>query len=71
MGDDVEVFIKDNGIQLPILVEEYIEGDVVYTVEAVSYNKKHSILAISAEIFCQNGNLPLKKCINQKKQIDG
>lgn len=51
IGDDVEVFIKDNGIQLPILVEEYIEGDLVYTVEAVSYNKKHSILAISAEIF--------------------
>jgi predicted ATP-grasp superfamily ATP-dependent carboligase len=51
IGDDVEVFIKDNGIQLPILVEEYIEGDLVYTVESVSYNKKHSILAISAEIF--------------------
>jgi hypothetical protein len=50
-GDDVEVFIKDYGIQLPVLVEEYVEGDVVYTVEAVSYNKKHSILAISAEIF--------------------
>ncbi len=32
-------------------MEEYIEGDVVYTVEAVSYNKKHSILAISAEVF--------------------
>lgn len=51
IGDDVEVFIKDNDIQLPILVEEYVEGDVVYTVEVVSYNKKHSILAISAEIF--------------------
>lgn len=38
-GDDVGVFIKDNGIQLPVLVEEYIEGDVVYTVETVSYNK--------------------------------
>ncbi|SFC66886.1 ATP-grasp domain-containing protein [Bacillus sp. OV322] len=50
-GNDVEVFIKDNGIQLPVLVEEYVEGDVVYTVEAVSYNKKHSILAISAEVF--------------------
>lgn len=50
-GDNVEVFIKDNGIQLPVLVEEYVEGDVVYTVETVSYNKKHSILAISAEIF--------------------
>lgn len=51
IGDDAEVFIKDNDIQLPILAEEYVEGDVVYTVEAVSYNKKHSILAISAEIF--------------------
>lgn len=51
IGDDIEGFMKDNGIQLPILVEEYVEGDVVYTVEAVSYNKKHSILAISAEIF--------------------
>lgn len=51
MGADVEVFIKDNRIQLPILVEEYVEGDIVYTVEAVSYNKKHSILAISAEVF--------------------
>lgn len=50
-GDDVEVFIKENGIQLPVLVEEYIEGDIVYTVETVSYNKKHSILAISAEVF--------------------
>ncbi len=50
-GDDVEVFFEENGIQLPVLVEEYIEGDVVYTVEAVSYNKKHSILAISAEVF--------------------
>lgn len=50
-GDDVEVFIKDNGIQLPILVEEYVDGDIVYTVEAVSYNKKHSILALSTEIF--------------------
>ncbi|GKU79117.1 ATP-grasp domain-containing protein [Paenibacillus sp. L3-i20] len=49
-GDDVEAFIKNNRIQLPILVEEYVEGDVVYTVEAVSYNKNHSILAISAEI---------------------
>lgn len=38
-GDDVEVFIKENGIQLPVLVEEYIEGDIVYTVETVSYNK--------------------------------
>lgn len=51
IGDDIEGFMKDNGIHLPILVEEYVEGDVVYTVEAVSYNKKHSILAISAEIF--------------------
>ncbi|GAB0167857.1 ATP-grasp domain-containing protein [Lysinibacillus sp. CTST325] len=51
IGDDVERFIKDNGIQLPVLVEEYVEGDVVYTVEAISYNKKHSILAVSAEIF--------------------
>ena len=50
-GDDVEVFIKDNGIQLPVLVEEYVEGDVVYTVETVTYNRNHSILAISAEIF--------------------
>jgi len=54
IGDDIEGFMKDNGIQLPILVEEYVEGDVVYTVEAVSYNKKHSILAISAEIFKEN-----------------
>ncbi len=38
--DDVGVFIKENGIQLPVLVEEYIEGDIVYTVETVSYNKK-------------------------------
>ncbi|WP_313799037.1 ATP-grasp domain-containing protein [Cytobacillus sp.] len=51
IGDDVEGYFKDHGIQLPILVEEYVEGDVVYTVEAVSYNKKHSVLAISAEIF--------------------
>lgn len=51
IGDDIEGFINDNGIQLPILVEDYVEGDVVYTVEAVSYNKKHSILAISVEIF--------------------
>lgn len=50
-GDDVGIFIKENGIQLPVLVEEYIEGDVVYTVETVTYNKKHSILAISAEVF--------------------
>ena len=54
IGDDIEGLMKDNGIQLPILVEEYVEGDVVYTVEAVSYNKKHSILAISAEIFKEN-----------------
>ncbi len=39
-------------IQLPVFSgREYIEGDVVYTVETVSYNKKHSILAISAEVF--------------------
>ncbi|WP_232242740.1 ATP-grasp domain-containing protein [Paenibacillus sp. GSMTC-2017] len=50
-GDDIEVFINNNGIQLPILVEEFVEGDIVYTVEAVSYNKKHSILALSAELF--------------------
>ena len=37
--EDDGVFIKDNGIQLPVLVEEYVEGDVVYTVETVSYNK--------------------------------
>ncbi|MED2790123.1 ATP-grasp domain-containing protein [Bacillus wiedmannii] len=49
--DEVGGFIKENGIQLPVLMEEYIEGDIVYTVETVSYNKKHSILAISAEVF--------------------
>ncbi|MGD6892646.1 ATP-grasp domain-containing protein [Bacillus mobilis] len=50
-GTDVGRFIKENGMQLPVLVEGYIEGDIVYTVETVSYNKKHSILAISAEVF--------------------